>query len=62
MASPTFAARGPELCKWLIFRSERSQGRHHKVAGHTDYGTWAAITRGGGWAGKLNFRRWSRMA
>jgi hypothetical protein len=50
------------LCKWLIFRSERSQGRHHKVAGHTDYGTWAAITRGGGWAGKLNFRRWSRMA
>ena len=60
--SPTFATRGPELFKWLIFRSERSQGRHHKVAGHADCGTPAAITLGRGWLGKLNCKRWSRMA
>ena len=61
-ANPTFATRGPELFKWLIFRSERSQGRHHKVAGHADCGTPAAITLGRGWLGKLNCKRWSRMA
>ena len=60
--NPTFATRGPELFKWLIFRSERSQGRHHKVAGHADCGTPAAITLGRGWLGKLNCKRWSRMA
>ena len=48
--------------KRLIFRSERSQGRHHKVAGHADCGTPAAITLGRGWVGKLNCKRWSRMA
>jgi hypothetical protein len=60
--SPTFATRGRESSKWLIFRGCRCQGRHHRAIGHAGPGTSTAVILGGGWSGKLIFSRCSRMA
>ena len=60
--NPTFATRPSKSSRALIFHGGWFEGRHHNSAGHTGNGTCAAITLGGGWAGKLNFKHWSRMA
>ena len=53
---------GQASSRALIFRGGSGEGRHHSRRGHADYGTSAASTLGGGWAGRLIFSRWSRRA
>ena len=60
--SPTFATRGSESSKCLIYRVWCAQGRHHNRTRQNDYGISLASTLGGGWSGKAIFKRWSRMA
>ena len=59
---PTFATGRSKSPKPLIFCGGRWLGRHHSAGCHSDLATSAAVTLGGGWAGKLIFNRWSRMA
>ena len=61
-SNPTFATRRQDASRALILHCVWCQGRHHDARGHTGYGTSAAITLGGGWAGKLILSRWSRTA
>jgi ureidoacrylate peracid hydrolase len=60
--NPTFATGRSKSPKPLIFCGGRWLGRHHSAGCHSDLATSAAVTLGGGWAGKLIFNRWSRMA
>ena len=61
-ASPTFATGRTKSLKPLIFCGRWWLGRHHSAGGHSYFATSAAVILGGGWAGKLIFNRWSRMA
>src|SRR5580698_8325608 len=63
LLNPSFATRAPESSKRLVFCCRRCEGRHHSAGGHADRGTSApSSTLGGGWAGRVIFSRWSRMA
>ena len=61
-SSPTFATGVTESSKRLIVHWRRFQGRHHSGSCHVGGRTLLAITLGGGWSGRLIFKRWSRMA
>ena len=60
--NPTFATGRSKSPKSLIFCGGWWLGRHHSAGCHSYFATSAAVTLGGGWAGKLIFKRWSRMA